>query len=258
MEPEPAAPVLAPGERRRDAADAPKTRPKQDLPFVIVGFRDAGKATLLGRLAAHFFPSELTEKVLRDAKEMGKETLAYARLGCEMSEMLLRTKGAIRYRALPRDVRLLTVDTPTATLTFATGTAMQNLLGTTCSSISSMSPRVVIVVVSAVPGHFEASASLPSLPWLPSSLGIGRIVVVVSQMDNANVQWSQARFDEIQTFLDSLLRRWYRSFCGLDLEALVFVPVSLWYVDNVFEPSTKMPWWGGPPLLPLLLHYGRA
>ena len=74
-------------------------------------------------------------------------------------------------------------------------------------------------------------------------LGVPRLVVAVNKMDL--VDFSEARFLEIEQH--------YREFAvRLGLRSLFFIPVCAVDGDNLLHPSTRMPWYDGPCLLPYL------
>jgi bifunctional enzyme CysN/CysC len=75
--------------------------------------------------------------------------------------------------------------------------------------------------------------------YILSILRVPHAVVAVNKMDL--VDWSQQRFDEIAVELDAL-----------GLPNLVVMPISALQGDNVVEPSERMPWYEGPPLLEYL------
>ncbi|MFK7160414.1 sulfate adenylyltransferase subunit CysN [Marinospirillum sp. MEB164] len=79
--------------------------------------------------------------------------------------------------------------------------------------------------------------------FIVSLLGIRHLVVAINKMDL--VDYSQQVFEQI--------KRDYLAFAeSLDLPEVHFVPLSALKGDNVVSPSSAMPWYSGPALMPLL------
>jgi elongation factor 1-alpha len=66
-------------------------------------------------------------------------------------------------------------------------------------------------------------------------------------MDDASVNWSQERYEEIKNEIGRLLKT-----VGYKVEKIPFVPTSGWTGDNLFKSSDKMPWYKGPTLFQAL------
>jgi peptide chain release factor subunit 3 len=69
---------------------------------------------------------------------------------------------------------------------------------------------VACLVISARKGEFETGfdkgGQTREHVLLAKTLGVKRLVVVVNKMDDATVNWQQARFDEIQHKLGAYLK----------------------------------------------------
>jgi elongation factor 1-alpha len=66
-------------------------------------------------------------------------------------------------------------------------------------------------------------------------------------MDDASVNWSQERYNEIKNEVSRMLKM-----IGYKVEKIPFVPTSGWTGDNLVKPSEKMPWYKGPTLIEAL------
>jgi elongation factor 1-alpha len=66
-------------------------------------------------------------------------------------------------------------------------------------------------------------------------------------MDDKSVNWSEARFTEIQNEVKNFLKK-----IGYNPDKIPFVPISGWLGDNMLERSSNMTWWKGPTLLEAL------
>ena len=79
--------------------------------------------------------------------------------------------------------------------------------------------------------------------FIVSLLGIKHILVAVNKMDL--VDFDEKAFEQI--------RADYKGFAArLDLPDLHFMPISALLGDNIVDPSSNMPWYGGPTLMTFL------
>ncbi len=199
------------------------------LRFSTCGSVDDGKSTLIGRL-------------LYDTKSIFEDQLAHVedvsrRRGDEYTNLALLTDGlraereqgitidvAYRYFATPRR-KFIIADTPghvQYTRNMVTGASTANL---------------AIVLVDARQGVVEQTRR-HSL--IASLLRIPHFVFAVNKMDL--VGWDEEVFRRIETELRGLAAR-------LDVQDIVFIPMSALHGDNVVDRSDKAPWYKGPALL---------
>jgi elongation factor 1-alpha len=73
------------------------------------------------------------------------------------------------------------------------------------------------------------------------------MIVIVNKMDDKQVNWNQARYEEIKNEVSSYLKK-----VGYDPTKVPFIPISGWNGDNMLEKSANLPWWKGPTLLEAL------
>ncbi|MEG8177995.1 adenylyl-sulfate kinase [Nocardia terpenica] len=199
------------------------------LRLATAGSVDDGKSTLIGRL-------------LYDSKNLFADQLAAieqvsARRGDGATDLALVTDGlraereqgitidvAYRYFATPRR-KFVIADTPghvQYTRNMVTGASTADL---------------ALILIDARRGVVEQTRRHA---FLAALLGVPHLVVCVNKMDL--VDWSQQRFDEIRSeFADFAAK--------LTVGDLSFVPVSALLGDCVVEPSPRLPWYPGPPLL---------
>lgn len=199
------------------------------LRFSTCGSVDDGKSTLIGRL-------------LYDTKSIFEDQLLHVedvsrRRGDEYTNLALLTDGlraereqgitidvAYRYFATPRR-KFIIADTPghiQYTRNMVTGASTANL---------------AIVLVDARHGVVEQTRR-HSL--ITSLLRIPHIVFAVNKMDL--VGWDESVFRKIETELRGFAAR-------MDVQDVVFIPMSALHGDNVVERSEKAEWYKGPPLL---------
>jgi len=70
------------------------------------------------------------------------------------------------------------------------------------------------------------------------------MIVCVNKMDEKNVAYGEARFQEIVTEVKTYLKK-----VGYNPDNVPFVPISGWVGDNMVEKSANMPWYKGKTLI---------
>jgi len=203
------------------------------LRIATAGSVDDGKSTLIGRL-------------LYDSKQIFEDTIeaiteASEGRGTEFDLSLItdglraeREQGitidvAYRHFATPRRAFIL-ADTPghiRYTRNMVTGASTADL---------------ALVLVDARNGFVQQSRRHL---FIASLLRIPHVIVCINKMDL--VDYDEAVFDSICAEIRSFASR-------LEIGDLSFIPISALVGDNVVEPSEKMLWYGGPPLLYQLEH----
>jgi bifunctional enzyme CysN/CysC len=201
------------------------------LRFATAGSVDDGKSTLIGRLlydSKAIFEDQY-EAIEKTSTQRGEETnLALLTDGLRAErEQGITIDVAYRYFATPRR-KFIIADTPghiQYTRNMVTGASTAD---------------VALILVDARNGIVEQSRRHA---FLASLLRVPHLVVCVNKMDL--VGYDQEVFDRI--------RAEFRQFATkLDVNDLVFVPVSALKGDNVVHRSENMPWYEGASLLHLL------
>jgi elongation factor 1-alpha len=111
---------------------------------------------------------------------------------------------------------------------------------------------VAILIIDSTTGGFEAGISKDGQTrehaLLAQTLGVRQMIVCLNKFDDKSVNYSQARYDEIQKEVAAYLKK-----VGYNPANIPFVPISGWTGDNMIEKATdKMPWYKGPCLLEAL------
>jgi bifunctional enzyme CysN/CysC len=205
------------------------------LRFITCGSVDDGKSTLIGRLLydSKQVADDVVEALRADSRRFGttgKDTLDFALLvdGLQAErEQGITIDVAYRYFATPRR-SFIVADTPgheQYTRNMVTGASTADLA------------LVLIDARKGVQAQTRRHAHIASL------LGIRRIVAVVNKMDL--VGQSQATYDAVAAEFGALCAR-------LSVKDATCIPLSALSGDNVAAPSTAMPWYSGPALLPYL------
>ncbi|MGI9352539.1 MAG: sulfate adenylyltransferase subunit CysN [Rhizobiaceae bacterium] len=207
---------------------------KDSLRFITCGSVDDGKSTLLGRLlhdSKTVFEDQLSAVEVESRKygtQGGQADLALLVDGLQAE----REQGItidVAYRYFETDKRkFIAADTPgheQYTRNMATGASTADL---------------AIVLVDARKGVLDQTRRHT---YIVSLLGVTRVVLAVNKMDLMN--YEQATFDKIVTD--------YTQFASeLGINEIVAIPISALVGDNVFEPSSNMPWYDGPTLMAYL------
>jgi bifunctional enzyme CysN/CysC len=199
------------------------------LRFTTAGSVDDGKSTLIGRLLYD------TKSIFEDQLEA--VTGASHRLGEDRVNLALLTDGlraereqkitidvAYRYFATPRR-KFIIADTPghvQYTRNMITGASTADL---------------AVVLVDATRGVLTQSKRHA---FITSLLGIPHIIVAINKMDLVN--FDEATYRAIVADFEQFATK-------LTVTDITYIPMSALDGDNVVDPSTRMPWYQGGPLL---------
>jgi elongation factor 1-alpha len=216
---------------------------KVHINAVVIGHVDAGKSTTTGHLIYKCggIDKRTIEKFEKEATEMGKSSFKYA--------WVLDKLKAERERGITIDISLWKFETPKFYYTIIDAPGHRDFIKNMITGTSQAD--VAILVIASPPGEFEAGISKNGQTrehaLLAFTLGVKQMIVLVNKMDDKNVNWSQARFDEIKNEVSSYLKK-----VGYDPTKVPFVPISGWQGDNMLEKSPNLGWWKGPTLLEAL------
>jgi len=197
---------------------------------VIVGHVDHGKSTLIGRL---LYDSEaLPEDKLAEIQKLLEEykrrfEFAYFLDSFEEELKEERTIDTTRVLFKGRDYYTI-VDVP------GHKEFIKNML------TGASHAQVGILVVSAPDGVEEQTGRHT---FLLHMLGIKKILVAINKMDL--IDYSEGVFQEVK-------KETMRLLSSLGYSKARFVPVSAMEGDNVYKPSERMEWYGGPTLIQAL------
>ncbi len=200
------------------------------LRFSTAGSVDDGKSTLIGRLlydSKSIFEDQY-EAIKRSSRLHGGDgevNLALLTDGLRAErEQGITIDVAYRYFATPRR-KFIIADTPgheQYTRNMVTGASTAEL---------------AVVLIDARNGVLTQSRRHG---FIASLLQIPHVIVAINKMDL--VDYSQARFDELVREYSEFVHR-------LDVENVVFIPISALKGDNVVSKSEAMAWYDGPTLL---------
>jgi elongation factor 1-alpha len=216
---------------------------KVHINLVVIGHVDAGKSTTTGHLIYKCggIDKRTIEKFEKEAKEIGKASFKYA--------WVLDKLKAERERGITIDIALWKFETSKYYFTIIDAPGHRDFIKNMITGTSQAD--VGILVIASGTGEFEAGIAKTGQTrehaLLAYTLGVKQMIVVVNKMDDKSVNWSEARFTEIQNEVKNFLKK-----IGYNPDKIPFVPISGWLGDNMLERSTNMTWWKGPTLLEAL------
>ena len=216
---------------------------KPHLNLVIMGHVDHGKSTTTGHLL--YDSGAIDERTIKafetEAEKMGKGTFKYAWVLDNLKEE--------RERGLTIDLRFLKFETKKYYFTVIDAPGHRDFVKNMITGASQADGAVLFC--SAKRGEFEAGigpgGQTREHAFLAFTLGVRQVAVAVNKMDDATVNWSQDRYNEIKNEISRMLKM-----VGFKVEKIHFVPVSGWTGDNLVKKSEKMPWYTGPTLMEAL------
>jgi len=187
----------------------------------------------------------IDDKTLREyeeqAKALGKETFKFAWVLDRLKEE--------RERGLTIDLCYMKFETDKYFFTLIDAPGHRDFIKNMITGASQAD--CAILVVSAKQGEYEAGigpqGQTREHAFLLKTLGVNQLIVAVNKMDDPSVNWSQARFNEVKSGIERLLR-----LVGYDVSKIPIIPVSAWTGDNLVKPSDKMPWYKGLTLFKAL------
>ena len=219
---------------------------KEHVNIIFIGHVDAGKSTLGGSIlyATGMVDERTMEKNKKEAKEMGRETwyLSWA-LDLTKEERIKGKTVEVGRGFFETDKRRYSIlDAP------GHKTYVPSMIG------GASQADVGILVISARKGEyetgFEKGGQTREHAMLAKTQGVNKLVVVINKMDDPTVEWSQKRYDECTTKLQTFLKA-----TGYNLKTDVFfMPIAAQQTMGIKDriPAGVAPWYDGPSLLEYL------
>jgi len=200
--------------------------------LVIIGHKDHGKSTLIGRLLydSNAIPEQKLQEVEAELKKAGDEGFRFA--------FLLDTLEEERRGGLTIDIMQTPFKTKKHLYTIIDCPGHREFIKKMFTGASQADAAVL--VVSAKEGIQDQTKQHA---FLIKTLGIKQLVVAVNKMDEAN--YEEARFKELCDVLVPILN-------SLDYKDSPIVPLSALNGENVFKKTQRMPWYKGSSLIETL------
>ncbi len=213
---------------------------KPHLNIIIMGHVDNGKSTTTGHLLylAGVIDQRTIDAYKEEAEKMGKATFHFAWVLDNLKEE--------RERGVTIDLRFLQFPTKKYNMTVIDAPGHRDFIKNMITGASQADAAVLFS--SAKKGEFEAGIGAGGQTrehaFLAFTLGIRQLIVAINKMDDASVNWSKDRYDEMKNEISRMLKM-----VGYKIEKVNFIPVSGWTGDNLIKKSEKMPWYNGPTLM---------
>jgi len=197
----------------------------QKINLVVIGHKDHGKSTLIGRLLydSNAVPEQKLRQIEDELRRSGKRAFEFA--------FLLDSLEEERVGGLTIDVMQTPFRTKRRVYTIIDCPGHREFIKNMLTGASQADSAVL--VVSAKEGIQDQTKQHA---FLVKTLGITQLIVVVNKMDELN--YEEGRFREISLELRKVLN-------SLGFHDVPIIPVSAFYGDNVVERSEKIPWYDG-------------
>jgi len=202
------------------------------IDLVVIGHKDHGKSTLIGRLLydSNAIPQQKLQEVEAELKKAGDEGFRFA--------FILDTLEEERRGGLTIDVMQTPFKTKGHLYTIIDCPGHREFIKKMLTGASQAD--AALLVVSAKEGIGDQTRQHA---FLAKTLGISQIVVAVNKMDQ--VGYEEGAFEKTSRSLDEVLN-------PLGFGNVPKVPISAFNGDNVVARSRNMRWYGGPTLVDTL------
>lgn len=201
---------------------------REVLKIVVVGHVDHGKSTVIGRLLydTKSIPEGKIERIKKICREKGKP-FEYAYLldafEEEQKQGITIDTTQLQFHTEKRDY--LIIDAP------GHKEFLKNMISGAANA------EAALLIIDAKEGIQEQSKRHG---YILSLLGIQKVYVIVNKMDL--VDYSEETFNHIQNDMNKFLH-------NLNVYPLKYIPISAFLGENLAQPSDKMPWYKGEPVL---------
>ncbi len=205
---------------------------KSTINLVIIGHKDHGKSTLIGRLLydSKAIPEQKIQEIKEETQRTGRGQFKFAYLLDSLEE---ERKGGLTI-----DIMHTPFKTRKHLYTIIDCPGHKEFIKNMITGASQADAAVV--VISAKEGIEDQTKQHA---YLVKTLGIKQLVVAVNKMDEIN--YDQSIFKEI-------LERLNRFLDSLDYKNVPTIPLSALRGDNIFKKSRKMAWYDGTTFIDAL------
>ncbi|MDH5460949.1 MAG: GTP-binding protein [Candidatus Bathyarchaeota archaeon] len=205
---------------------------KSTINLVIIGHKDHGKSTLIGRLIydSKAIPEQKIQEIKEETQRTGRGQFKFSYLLDSLEE---ERKGGLTI-----DIMHTPFKTRKHLYTIIDCPGHKEFIKNMITGASQADAAVL--VISAKEGIEDQTKQHT---YLVKTLGIKQLVVAVNKMDEIN--YDQSIFQEI-------LERLNRFLDSLDYKNVPTIPLSALRGDNVFKKSRKMAWYDGTTFIDAL------
>jgi len=204
--------------------------PKINL--VVIGHKDHGKSTLIGRLLydSKAILEQKLQEIQTELERTGKKEFEFA--------FILDSLEEERKGGLTIDIMQTPFKSKKYFYTIIDCPGHKEFIKKMLTGASQAD--AAILVISAKEGIEDQTKQHA---FLAKTLGISQLVVAINKMDQ--VDYRESVFNETQKTLDEILK-------PIGFENVAKVPVSAFKGDNVFAKSQNMKWYNGSTLIDTL------
>jgi len=205
---------------------------KSTINLVIIGHKDHGKSTLIGRLLydSKAIPQQKIQEIKEETQRTGRGQFRFSYLLDSLEE---ERKGGLTI-----DIMHTPFKTKKHLYTIIDCPGHKEFIKNMMTGASQADAAVL--VISAKEGMEDQTKQHA---YLASTIGIKQLVVAVNKMDERN--YDQTRFREVSERLNEFLD-------SLDYRNVPTIPLSALKGDNVFKKSQRMAWYNGATFIDAL------
>lgn len=240
------APKVVPATKSKAKIDLDKElslkNSRPNLSAVVIGHVDSGKSTIVGRLLydLKIVDSKALHRLTKESETAGKASFSLAWVMDQTPEE--------RNRGITIDICQIQFSTKKSNFTIIDSPGHKDYVPQMINGVSQADLAIIIIDsdINAFEKGFDVNGQTREHITIAKNLGIDRCIIAVNKMDS--VQWSQDRFNEIE----SVLNDFFTEDIGFKSENITYIPTSGYLGGNVVNKEPKCSWYHGPTLIELL------
>lgn len=239
-DPEEAAAAAAAVAEPVNEGDLKEPDPRLHLNVVFIGHVDAGKSTTCGNILflSNCVDERTVEKYMKEAKDKNRESwfLAY----------IMDTNDEEKAKGKTVEVGRAHFETENRRFTILDAPGHKSYVPNMIAGASQAD--IGVLIISARKGEFETGfergGQTREHALLAKTLGVEKLLLCINKMDDPSVEWSKARYDEIETKMTPFLKT-----SGFKEDQVIFLPISGLKGHNIKERLDTPDWFKGATLL---------
>ena len=216
-----------------------KMTDKPHLNLIVAGHVDQGKSTIIGHLlvSLKIVDERTIQKYAEESEKTGKgDTFKYAWVMDNLKDE--------RERGVTIDLAFQRFESKKFDFTLIDAPGHRDFIKNMITGASEAD--CAILVVSAKPGETEIAIGVGGQSrehcFLLKTLGVKQMIIALNKMDDAQVKYSEERFNEVKSQVSGLLKQ-----VGFSIDKTPILPVSGWKGDNLIDKG-NLGWHKGPTI----------
>ena len=216
-----------------------KMADKPHLNLIVAGHVDQGKSTIIGHLlvSLKIIDERTIQKYAEESEKTGKgDTFKYAWVMDNLKDE--------RERGVTIDLAFQRFESKKFDFTLIDAPGHRDFIKNMITGASEAD--CAILVVSAKPGETEIAIGVGGQSrehcFLLKTLGVKQMIIALNKMDDAQVKYSEERFNEVKSQVSGLLKQ-----VGFSIDKTPILPVSGWKGDNLIDKG-NLGWHKGPTI----------